>query len=520
MIIRDHLDAALEHGDRPFVHFGDRTLSFAEYVALCSASGGAWAQAGVGRGEHGAVLLPNSLEFLATFHGLISTGAVMVPMNTRYVPDEARYVLDHSGAKVLLTTRELYEQTIAPVRDELKGLQRVLFLDGDGDDDDFSALLAADLPAPRPPIDAEDVGVILYTSGTTGNPKGSLTPQAHFVINGTALNRCVDVGRDAVHMTVLPLFHQNAEATTSGALIAGCELVITPRFSRSGFWDDVERFGVTHAGYLGSIIPLLDKLEDPRERDSTLRVMWGAGISAEAQERLEPRWDVVFIEMFGMTETGLDICNPVHGERRIGSCGLAVEGKNVKIVDEHDVEVPPDTPGEIVVEVMPAVTRGYLNDPEATAETLRGGWMHTGDMAKRDADGYFFFLDRYKDIIRRSGENMSSAGIEGVVRAHPAVLDAAVVPVPDDIRGEEVKAVVVLREDRTAEDMPPDDLRAWCADRLADYKVPRYVEYRDTLERTATGKVRKQLMRAEHGQFPCYDAVEALWMGKDGVPTR
>jgi acyl-CoA synthetase (AMP-forming)/AMP-acid ligase II len=224
--------------------------------------------------------------------------------------------------------------------------------------------------------------------------------------------------------------------------------------------------------------------------------------------------------MFGMTETGLDICNPIHGERRVGSCGLVVEGKNVKIVDEHDVEVPPDTPGEIVVEVMPAVTRGYLNDPVATEQTLRGGWMHTGDMAKRDADGYFFFLDRYKDIIRRSGENMSSAGIEGVVRAHPAVLDTAVVPVPDDIRGEEVKAVVVLREGMTEADLPPADLRAWCAERLADYKVPRYVEYRETLERTATGKVRKQQMRVEHGQFPCYDAVEAVWMGKDGVPTR
>lgn len=519
MIIRDHLDAALERGNRPFLHFEDRTLTFAEYVALCRASGGAWAEAGVRQGDFGAVLLPNSPEFLATFHGLVSTGGVMVPMNTRYVPDEAAYVLEHSGAKVLLTDREHYERMIAPIRSRLTKLERVLLLDGEGDED-FRALLEADLPAPRPKIDPEDVAVVLYTSGTTGNPKGSLTPQAHFVINGTALNRAIDLDADGVHMTVLPLFHQNAETTTTGALIAGCRLVIAPRFSRRGFWDDVERFGVTHAGYLGSIIPLLDKLEDPRERDSTLRVMWGAGLSPEAQVRLEERWGVIFIEMFGMTETGMDTVNPIHGERRLGSCGLPVEGKNVRIVDENDNEVPPETPGEIVVQVMPAVTRGYLNDPEATARALRGGWMHTGDMAKRDADGYFYFLDRYKDIIRRSGENMSSAGIEAVVRDHPAVLDAAVVPVPDEIRGEEVKAIVVLREGLSPEDMPPEDLRSWCRERLADYKVPRYVEYRETVERTATGKVRKQQMRGEHGLFPCYDAVEAVWMGRDEVSAR
>jgi crotonobetaine/carnitine-CoA ligase len=512
VIIREELDAAEERGDRPFLYFEDRSLTSAEYVRLCRASGGAWAEAGVKQGDFGAVLLPNSPEFLATFHGLVSTGGIMVPLNTRYVPDEAHYVLEHSGAKVLLTDRALYEQTIEPIRDRLPRLERVLFIDGGGGDDDFSAMLAADLPAPRPHIADEDVAVVLYTSGTTGRPKGSLTPQAHFPINGRALNRCIDLGADDVHMTVLPLFHQNAEVTTTGALIAGCRLVIAPRFSRRGFWDAVERHGVTHAGYLGSIIPLLDKLEDPREHESTLRVMWGAGLSSEAQQRLELRWGVVFIEQFGMTETGLDVCNPIHGVRKPGSCGLPVEGKNVKISDENDEEVPPGTPGQILVKVMPAVTRGYLNDPEASAQALRGGWMHTGDMAKRDEDGYFYFLDRYKDIIRRSGENMSSAEIEGVVRAHPSILDAAVVPAPDEIRGEEVKAIVVLREGFDEQSFSPEDLREWCSERLAPYKVPRYVEYRDDLQRTSTGKVQKQAMRREHGRFPYYDAAEGSWV--------
>ena len=214
-----------------------------------------------------------------------------------------------------------------------------------------------------------------------------------------------------------------------------------------------------------------------------------------------------------MTETGLDLANPIHGVRKPGSCGLPVPGKNVKIVDEHGSEVPHGTPGQIVVEIMAAVTKGYLKNPEATAAALHDGYMHTGDMARRDEDGYFIFMDRYKDIIRRSGENVGSVEVEGVLRAHPAVLDAACVPVPDDLRGEEIKAAVVLRPGESRDTVSPQEIGSWCSDRLAYFKVPRYVEYRPDLERTATSKVQKHKIRQEHGRYPCFDRQEHIWIG-------
>ena len=510
MNLRECLVTAEERGDRPFLHVGDRSWSHAEYAALCERTGAAWVATGLAPGERGAVLLDNRAELLASFHGLASTGRVLVPMNTKYVPDEAAYVLAHSGARTLVTDREHYERVVAPVRDRLPDLREVLLVDGDGDQDFRAAMEAAPRVESDAPDDA-DVAVVLYTSGTTGRPKGSLTPHAHFTFNGRALNDAIGLGADDVHMTVLPLFHQNAETTSTGTLLAGAQLVVAPRFSRAGFWDEVVRHRVTHAGYLGSIIPLLDAFHDPREGDTDLRVMWGAGLSQEALERLEPRWGVRFLEVFGMTETGLDISNRIDHDRRPGSCGVVVPGKDVRIVDDQDREVPRGTPGQIVVKVMEAVTKGYLNDPGNTEAALRGGWMHTGDMAKQDEDGYFYFLDRYKDIIRRSGENIASADVEAAIRAHDAVEDAACIPVPDPIRGEEVKAVVVLAADAVGT-VEPDDLRAWAAERIAPYKVPRYVEFVDDLARTATGKIQKQHLRAAHGARPFHDADAGAWV--------
>lgn len=511
MNLRECLEHATGLGERPFLNIEDEQWTYGEYADLCRRVAGAWAAAGVGPGERGAVLLPNRVELLASFHGLASAGRVMVPMNTGYVPDEAAYVLAHSGARVLLTDTEHYEQIVAPVRDRLPELQHVMLVDSDRGDSDFTAAVVAAQAPPEVPIDDADVAVVLYTSGTTGRPKGSLTPHAHFTFNGAALNAAIGLDGDDVQLTVLPLFHQNAETTSTGTLLAGARLVVAPRFSRAGFWDAVVRHGVTHAGYLGSIIPLLDKLADPRESSTTLHTMWGAGLSQEALERLEPRWGVRFLEVFGMTETGLDISNRVGLDRRPGSCGVVVPGKRVIIADENDDEVPRGTPGQILVQVMEAVTKGYLNDPANTELALSGGWMHTGDMAKQDDEGYFYFLDRYKDIIRRSGENISSADIEACLRAHPDVTDVACVPVLDEIRGEEIKSVVVLRPGLTPDDVSPKQLRDWAAGRIAPYKVPRYVQYADDLERTATGKIQKQRIRAAHGSYPFHDGDTDTW---------
>ena len=496
--------AADRFGEAEFLRLPEGTsLSYGAYEHLTRVAAGVWHGLGVRRGDLVVVALRNGLPFLLAWHGLNRLGAIMVPLNLHFRAREAAYVLRHSRASHVLASADHVAEVLDAAREDLERPPVVLLdtdfmaaLDGAAARDDGLAV-AGDSPA-----------AVLYTSGTTGPPKGCITTHEHYTISGEVLAASIGLRPGATKLIMLPLFHMNAENSTMAVLRSGATAYLQDGFSASRFWSVVEEQRITHTHYLGSVLPALDVRPDPAPGSRSLEVMWGAGCSPEAHERLEQRWDVRIIEVFGMTETGMDLCNPFDGPRRPGSCGVPLPGRRIRLVDPDDREVPVGEVGQIVIERAPGMTSGYLHDDVATTKLYRDGWLQTGDLARRDADGYFYFVDRAKDLIRRSGENIGSAEVEGVLRSHPEVEDAACIPFPDRVRGEEVHAVIQLKEGVDPSTVLPDVLLRWCAEQLAAFKLPRYVEFVSVFPRTPTGKIQKAQLRTSYAWRVIRDAEQ------------
>ena len=304
-----------------------------------------------------------------------------------------------------------------------------------------------------------------------------------------------------------------------GALAAEAGLVLLPRFSLSRFWEDVRRYRPTKfncpiaAAYLIAKEP-----PTPRDKDHTLRMVFMGPLKEDLAKTFEERFGIVPIDGYGMTECP-NICqNPHDGLRKVGSMGVpgafpdpSIPLTEMKLVDEADRDVPTGTIGEVVVR-SPLLTLGYYKDPKRTAEAMRGGWFHTGDNAVKDEDGYYYFVDRKKDVIRRRGENISSAEVESVLLSHPEVLEAAVIPVPSELGEDDVKACIVTHPDAAVR---PEALADWCEERLARFKVPRYIEFRESLPKTPTQKVEKYVLRRERS-----DLTEGCWDRETSKPSR
>jgi crotonobetaine/carnitine-CoA ligase len=343
------------------------------------------------------------------------------------------------------------------------------------------------------------VAAILYTSGTTGPPKGVMIPHNAYAVAGLEFVRnYVRIRADDVLYTSLPLFHVNAQQlTTMGALISGRPMALAERFSASGFFDDLARHGATVFNYIGAMLTMLHK-QPPRPDDARgpARLAIGGAAPASLWRDFERRFGLRILEIYGLTETATVCLGNPPDDVRVGRVGMPVSWAEVRVEDGEGVEAPPDAPGEIVVRARRPDTLflGYYRREEATAEAMRGGWFHTGDRGVRDADGYFTFLDRLKDCIRRRGENISSYEVERTLNEHPAVAESAAVGVPSDLGEEEVKAYVVLRP---GAELAPAELIEFCSVRMADFMVPRYVELREELPKTATQRVQKFALRAE-----------------------
>jgi crotonobetaine/carnitine-CoA ligase len=307
----------------------------------------------------------------------------------------------------------------------------------------------------------------------------------------------------------------NAQTTsTMASIMAGACLILTERFSAKRFWDQIKRYKPTVFNYIGAILSILENLpESPFDREHTVTRCWGGGAPKEQIERVERRYELTVLEGYGSTEAAIvtgafvDKSRP----RKLGSVGMPVAGKEVKIFDENDKELPPGQVGEIVIKGT-GLMKGYYKEPEATAEAMKGGWFHSGDTGYKDEEGFFFFTGRKKDIIRRSGENISSVEVETVIKSHPKILDAAVLGAPDEIRREEVKAYVILKPGETEETVTPNEIISYCDERLAYFKVPRYIEYREhDFPRTPTGRIKKYEMKKEKEDLTegCFDKEKA-----------
>ena len=474
---------------------------------------------GVEPGERVAIMLRNQPEFPLAWLGIVKAGAVMVPINVFYKSADAGFLFEHAGVSTVVTADEFVPLLSEVVR-RLPTVRMILSVDGDGAGraTPFEPLWrqASEMPPDRVTT-PEALVSIQYTSGTTGAPKGCMLTHSWFL--RCAWRVCIahhGLDETDVILTAQPFSYVDPPWNVTTALLTGAKLVVLDRFHPSSFWNKLRDYRITWFYCLG-IMPklLLKQPPDPNDREHCVRYVTCSAIPPGDHAAIERRWGVPWYEAFGMTESGLDIIvSPEEHDELVGSgcIGRPMPTREARIHGPDDGPLPRGELGELVLR-GPGMMDGYYREPEATAEVFRNGWLHTGDLARMAADGLIYFVGRKKDMIRRSGENIAAAEVEGVIMQHPSVQMAACVPVPDDIRGEEVKAYVVLRSDCTPDGTPPRVLVEFCESQIAYFKVPRYWAYRDDLPRTPSERIIKGEIMAEQTDLRtgAYDRVDDVW---------
>lgn len=461
----------------------ERRWSYADFATSAARAAGGLAALGIGPGDRCVLHNGNTEHFLPLLFGLWEIGAVAVPTIAQYSAQELAYVVADSEARLLIASAEL--AAVAAPAAAQHGCPLALEHDIDG----------GELRA-EPGEHTEGVALVLYTSGTTSRPKGVMLGQQGLLYTARTFAEHFRLQPADTTLTCLPLFHINGLALQMlPAIASGGRLVLTPRFSASRFWGWVTEHGVTAAHLVAGPVRLLLGAEPaPSDGAHRLRLMsFGMPLDDAEIEEFETRFGVPLLMVWGSTETGCGgTLMPLDVGHRPGwqNIGPAMRGWDVAVVDPEGTShtaLRDGERGELVVR-SPGTMLGYLGQPDATAVALRDGWVHTGDLGWRDDDGYFHFVDRLKDMLKPSGENVAAGEVERVVLEHPGVARCAVVGVPDRVRMEAVVAVVVPRPGAKPR---AEEIQAWCGERLAAFKVPSRVEFRDELPETSIGKVRK-----------------------------
>jgi acyl-CoA synthetase (AMP-forming)/AMP-acid ligase II len=485
---------------KPAILFGERRFTYAELEGQVERAASGLRRRGVEKGDKVAILLSNRPEFIFAVFATARIGAVFVPVNTAFTAEEAAYILDHSEASVLMTS-----QSFLPLVEAIRGrIPRVRWIVSLGERGTSGIMSWEELclgePTGSAAVGPEDLASITYTSGTTDRPKGVMLTQ--FAYCFAPHQRALALGWNETDraIVVMPLFHVNALCHMAIALFSvGGSILLCERFSASRFWDEVREYGVTTSSLMRTIPQILLKLPERADDGANPLRLAVALLSPDDHLRFEQRFNLTAIPSYSLTEDILSVLGPLdRGRRKLGSCGVPIAQRvhRLRIVGEDGGDSPPGMLGEIVKQ-SPAVMKGYYKQPAATAEALKDGWLYTGDLGYLDENGYLFFVDRKKDMIKRGDENVSAAEVEGVLNAHPLIAEAAVVGVADPIRQEELKACIVLQPAATIEALPPEALWEYCQQRLAPFKVPRYLEYRRELPKTPSEKVQKHLLRGE-----------------------
>src|SRR4051812_268710 len=482
------LEAAVaEAPDRPAVKLDDLVLPYAALDAGVARAAGLLRAHGVGAGDRVGLQMPNVPYFPVLYYGALRLGAVVVPMNPLLKAREVEYHLADSGARVIVAWHGFAEAAQDGAAGA--GAECVLVTPGE-----FEGLLGdADPIDEIAERDDADPAVIIYTSGTTGTPKGATLTHANLVTGAEVARDLVDAGPDSVTVATLPLFHVFGMNSVMNVTVRARGLMtLIPRFDPGTALAVIERDkATTFAGVPTMYAAMLNHPDRERFDVSslTLCVSGGSALPVEVLRGFDAAFGCKVLEGYGLSETtGMGSFNLPDRERKPGSIGVPIGGTEMRAVDNHDEEVPQGEPGEVVMR-GPFVMSGYWQRDDATADVMRGGWFHTGDIATVDEDGYFFIVDRKKDLIIRGGYNVYPREIEEVFYEHPAVREAAVIGVAHADLGEEVGAAIALKPDA---DASTDELRAFVKERVAAYKYPRRVWIVDDLPKGPTGKILKR----------------------------
>ncbi|OZI19168.1 AMP-dependent synthetase [Bordetella genomosp. 9] len=495
---------ALRFPSKTAVKCGKQSLTYAELLATSRSLAAGMRRAGVGAGDRVVVYLPNCVEIAQVLYAAFWLGAVVIPVNTRNTVRELAYFARDSQARMLVFHAD-DAANIDAVREEFKGMLRVVVgdvTDGASQAQSLAALMRpSDERLPDAPLHPDDA-MIMYTSGTTGQPKGAILTHANFVI-GNAFANAVEWGITAqdVFLVTTPLAHRTGLARLMNSMGLGATLVVMERFDAQQAVDTIERERVTAAGMVPTVARMLmPVLEEQAARCASLRhiIVTGEAFPIELKRRMIEKLPQARLHsFFAMTEVGsVTVLNHEEQFTHPGSVGRVSPGVEVKLVDDRGQQVSVDDVGEILVRAGEAgrftTMRGYFGRPEASAETIVDGWVHTGDMGRFDSDGYLYIVDRKKDMVLSGGFNIYTKEVEQALAEHPAVADVAVVGVPDSIYGEAVAAFIELRPGAA---LTVEAVQAHARERIASYKKPKHVFFVETLPRSGVGKVLKRDLR-------------------------
>jgi long-chain acyl-CoA synthetase len=491
--------------DKTAVIVGETKLTYAQLQGMVQKLAGGLSKLGIKRGQHIAIMLPNVPHFTLGYYAAHTLGCPVVPLNVLLTKDEIAYHLADSDAVALIAWEGFFEQAEAGFK-ATPSCKHLLLAKADlrdvaapGGVHNLNVVLGGgEAVLESAPTMPDDTAVILYTSGTTGRPKGA--ELSHFNLNQNAeyvATKLMQLGEDTVALAVLPLFHSFGQTVVQNATLRSTgTLVLLPRFDPKVAFQLMHDHKVTlFAGVPTMYFALLNLPEANQYNLSSLRycVAGGSSMPVEVMRAFDKKYNVNILEGYGLSETSpVASFNVLDRPKKAGSIGLPLKGVEFKLIDDQGRTIEESLkPGEICIR-GPNVMKGYYKKPEANAECMKDGWFSTGDVAHRDDDGYYFIVDRKKDMIIRGGFNVYPREVEEVLYAHPAVLEAAVIGIPHESHGEEVKAVLALKPGKQA---TSEEIIAYCKEHLAAYKYPRVVELRESLPKTATGKILKRELR-------------------------
>lgn len=477
-----------------FARTGGQEITIADLAEAVNRAANGLAAIGIGRGDRVLLMLANHADHVVVFFALLKLGACMVPVNVHLRGEGLRFILAQSQARGLIVDGR-YADQVDPMLDGL-GLEHVIWRDRPAASPGLAAVLAHPDAVSRPcRVEPDDTVMLCFTSGTTGLPKGVTVTDRMLRCCGHASSRLTEHRPGDVFYHWEPLYHIGGSEVLIMAIQNRITLAMVDRFSVSRFWDDVRDVGATHIHFLGGVLALLLKQPPrPDDRQHPVRLAWGGGCPEDVARAFQERFGIPIRECYGMTEASSFTTQNLTGKP--GSVGKPVPWFDVRIADERGQALGPGQRGEFLVRdrVGGLITKGYFNNPEATAATLRDGWLHSGDVGYYDEDGDFYFAGRIKDSIRRRGENITAFEIERVANEHPDVVETAVIGVPNELADEDIKIFLHVRPDAT---LDPLDFVRWAEMRMARFQVPRYVAFVDAFQKTPSERIRKDVLSRE-----------------------
>lgn len=494
-------------GNQPFLIFNGSELSWSEFRDKAIRTARLLGANNVRPGDRVGIMASNCADYVVIFFATTLVGAIFIPLNPNLTVSEATYIFKHAQP-TLLFCEPSSSATLSAACRALPVAPRIITLSGTLDDIDIADRpdedpdSAGDLMGRAAP---QDTGLILYTSGTTGFPKGVMHSQLSIVTAGEYFVERLHLQPEDRLLCILPFFHINALIySLLGAMAAGASLVIAPRFSASEFWKLAAESGATQVNIIATVGRILMRRPRPEFVDGhRIRKLYGAPITADIYSAFQTEFGIpVLIEGYGLTEVPGVCSNPFTGPHKVGSIGIPTRHPDpghpyaaMRIVDESGRDVAPGSPGELLVQ-SPIAMQGYYRDPQATNAAFVDGWFRTGDVARQDQDGYYTFIERQKDIIRRRGENISGAELDRIIGQHPDVQTVAAIAVESELGEDDILLAVIVKPEAA---LTEKALREWCEQRLNPVKLPRYISFVDSLPYTPSHRIAKFQLRRNPG---------------------